>query len=83
MPKLIKALICMIRGHFYRPSYQAKSILSGKYSRYRKIYFCYTCDRCEQKTKWLPMGQFDSFNAKYCPTWGNPGSDSQGYRKKD
>lgn len=73
----------MIKGHFYRPMCESKTMLSGKYSRYRKTYFCFTCDRCKKKTKWIPTRQLDAFNIKHCPTWGKQGSDSQGYRKKN
>ena len=82
MPEFIKRLVCTLRGHFYRPMCESKSVLSGKYSRYRKTYFCFTCDRCKKKTKWIPTGQLEAFNIKHCPTWGKQGSDSQGYRKK-
>jgi hypothetical protein len=62
-------LECYVRGHFYRPSY----VQIGSKVRYR-------CDRCGTPTDWMNREEHKLFNLEQCPTWGERGSDSQGYR---
>lgn len=79
---MIEKMVCVLRGHFYRPvceyRFRAKNLNPGTphHSQRRR----YTCERCGEKTKWMSSKEHKVFEKTACPTWGNPGSDSQGYR---
>lgn len=67
---VIAKIKCRLFGHFYRPAHLMKGSLVQ-----------YTCDRCEKPTEWMYKTKHKEFIEKYCPTWGEPGSDSQKYKK--
>lgn len=62
-------LQCLVYGHRYKPwHYQQGSQVQ------------YECCCCGRKTPWMSRVQHDLFTYYECPTWGDRGSDSQGYR---
>ena len=63
-------LRCRAFGHFYRPCYRQKG---------SKVQ--YECECCGELTLWMTKDQHHEFNRTITPTWGEPGSDSQGYKK--
>lgn len=63
-------LYCSLYGHLYRPSYTQR----GSMAQYR-------CECCGELTPWMNKKEFHEFNRTICPTWGERGEDSQGYRK--
>lgn len=67
--KVLKKVYCFFKGHFYRPAYlhNEKGVQ-------------YTCCRCGTPTKFMKHKEHLIFNIEQCPTWGEPGSDSQDYR---
>lgn len=83
MRQIIKIIICMFEGHFYRPSCQMSFIQANEHAPMRKKKYQFTCERCSKKTPWMNQKQMDVFNKESCPTWGDKGSDSQNYRKNE
>ena len=67
--KVLKSFYCYFVGHFYRPAYR----MCGSKAQY-------TCIRCGVKTHWLKRKEHLIFQSEKCPTWGEFGSDSQGYK---
>lgn len=63
-------LHCRAFGHFYRPTYFQR----GSMARL-------TCECCGELTPWMNKAELHEFNRTCTPTWGDPGSDSQGYKK--
>lgn len=63
-------LYCYIYGHFYRPCYHQRG---GKVQ--------YECECCGALTPWMHKRQHREFVRTFIPTWGDRGSDSQGYKK--
>lgn len=63
-------LYCNLYGHFYRP---------WCYQRGNKVQ--YECECCGELTPWMHKQVEHTFNVTFCPTWGDRGSDSQGYKK--
>jgi hypothetical protein len=41
----------------------------------------YRCECCGELIPWMNKKEFHEFNRTICPTWGERGEDSQGYRK--
>lgn len=73
-------LVCLVRGHWYRPCYehqyrQRAHCPNGRMTHQR---FRYECACCEAPTKWMNKAQHEVFLDKHNPTWGPRGSDSQG-----
>lgn len=74
--------------HFFRPS-----CLQERYTYYRRkggklksrtlAFVQFTCEFCESKTGFMNPQEHRQFNLMHCPTWGYPGSDSQGYRRTE
>lgn len=78
-----RVFTCWWKDHHYQPCYswkyeQREHCPNGRKTKQR---FQYDCERCGQKTKWMTKAQHEQFLKDKCPTWGEPGSDSQGYRK--
>ena len=75
-------LICLFRGHFYRPAYEYRYRARSESPRARHTArrYRYKCDCCGALTKWMTHKQHEAFVLKFNPTWGARGSDSQGRR---
>lgn len=63
-------LYCYLYGHHYHPLYIQ---WGGKVQ--------YECQCCGELTPWMHKREHHAFLLKFCPTWGDRGSDSQGYKK--
>lgn len=72
---------CLMWGHLYRPVEEQGYVVqkNGKSRRGAR----YTCECCGKKTKWMTVAEKKVFQISECPTWGDRGSDSQGYRRKN
>lgn len=70
---MINRIKCWMLGHFYRPMHLSQ-IWSDGGERVQ-----YTCYCCGVKTPWMRPQRLKRFEQKYRPTWGNRGSNSQGY----
>lgn len=75
-------LLCLFRGHFYRPSCEFKYRKGKRPHIFLAERFRYTCETCGMKTNWMTRVKHEEFIQKYHPTWGRFGSDSQGTRRK-
>jgi len=79
--KLARMLNCAVRGHHYKPAYNQKSMYCSSSQRYEPT-FTYQCECCEELRSITGHKAHDEFLRTHCPTWGERGSDSQGYREK-
>lgn len=68
--RVISLLKCYTKGHHYVPMH---------YQRGGKVQ--YECDICGKPTEWMHKRQHHEFCITFVPTWGERGSDSQGYKK--
>lgn len=76
--KLWGRIVCLFLGHHYHPTYWYTH--RGSVRRPWRETFQYTCECCGEKTPVMTRKQHDVFERVECPTWGDRGSDSQGYR---
>jgi hypothetical protein len=81
MRQLLKIIICKFKGHHYKPSCEMKFTQANKHAPMRNCRYRYSCERCSKKTNWMNQKKTDLFHIEFCPTWGDKGSDSQGYRE--
>lgn len=63
-------LYCNLYGHYYQPWYMQ---CGGKVQ--------YECEGCGELTAWMHKREHHAFLLEFCPTWGERGGDSQGYKK--
>lgn len=81
LKKLARMLQCAIQGHHYVPAYNQKTTFNSLTRRYEQQY-TYECECCEERRTIHGKEAHDYFLATHCPTWGERGSDSQGYREQ-
>lgn len=68
--KALSHLKCYFCGHFYHPMhFQCGSRVQ------------YQCQCCGELTPWMHKREHHAFLLQFCPTWGDRGDDSQGYKK--
>lgn len=83
-------LQCYTGKHLFRPSREEEKryflrevYRSNRGSRVGSAtYVRYTCDCCDYETPWMDEKMHKLFIRAYCPTWGERGTDSQGYRER-
>ncbi|MNN95351.1 hypothetical protein D3C81_2141400 [compost metagenome] len=78
--RILGKIKCLVRGHFFRPSCEMRYTQANWHAPMRNKRYRYACECCGFLTPWMTPKQEKLFNSLYCPTWGEFGSDSQGYR---